>query len=93
MDTSKWLAIETVFNAAVDIPSHQRDAYVATACHGDAELELEVRRLLAADAVRGDPLRRVVERHAADFLAPGAASLWVGRHIGAWRIDSVVERH
>ena len=45
--TERWSRIAEIFEAALAEPPERRDAYLAEACAGDAELETEVRSLLA----------------------------------------------
>jgi TolB-like protein/Tfp pilus assembly protein PilF len=44
----QWQRIKDVFDAALETDSVRRDAYIAEACAGDAAIEFEVRRMLAA---------------------------------------------
>ena len=43
MTPERWKQIEGVFDAAVELAPAERDAYLAEACGGDAELRLVVR--------------------------------------------------
>jgi serine/threonine protein kinase len=45
----RWRQIDTLFAAALERPAGERDAFLAAACEGDAELLREVEELLAAD--------------------------------------------
>ena len=45
-----WLRLSTLFDTVVDLPAGQREAYIASACVGEADLEQRLRRMLAADA-------------------------------------------
>jgi hypothetical protein len=47
--SDQWRRIEEVFQAALDIPESQRDAWLTHACAGDAQLRQEVDSLLAHD--------------------------------------------
>jgi predicted Ser/Thr protein kinase len=62
--------IRKVFEAALEQPSAERDAWLETACGGDASLRHQVQRLLAADDVRHDLLDRTAE---ATYEAAGLA--------------------
>jgi serine/threonine-protein kinase len=50
MDTARWTQIQTLFEAALERPPAEREAYLQAACAGDPSLLAEVRSLLAADA-------------------------------------------
>ena len=45
----RWRQIDSLFAAALERPAGERDAFLAAACQGDAELLREVEELLAAD--------------------------------------------
>ena len=44
-----WDRVEEVFSGAVDLEPADRDSYLQRVCAGDTALEVEARRLLAAD--------------------------------------------
>ena len=50
MTPERWQRIDALFDAALDRPTEERDAFLAEACDGDAELRCEVDELLAAEA-------------------------------------------
>jgi predicted Ser/Thr protein kinase len=62
--------IREVFEAALEQPSAERDAWLAAACGADAALRHQVQRLLAADDVRHDLLDRSAD---ATYEAAGLA--------------------
>ena len=49
-DRERWIKVQELFAAALDVPEQDRRSFVATRCGGDADLALEVLSLLAADA-------------------------------------------
>jgi serine/threonine protein kinase/Tfp pilus assembly protein PilF len=53
MKSARWQTITRIFEEALDKPRHDREQFVRQACRGDAELESEVVRLLAADEGAG----------------------------------------
>jgi serine/threonine-protein kinase len=56
MTRERWLKINRAVDAALEIPSDQRAAYVEQLCAGDSELRYEVERLLNACAhAENDP--------------------------------------
>lgn len=48
MTPERWQAIQSVFDAALEVPFAHRGAYLATACEGDKALKEEVLSLLTA---------------------------------------------
>jgi pentatricopeptide repeat protein len=66
MMSARWEAVIRIFEAALDKPQSAQDELVREACQGDAELESEVLRLLAADKRAGcfleDPLLSTLPR-------------------------------
>ena len=90
---------DAVFDAALDLPPEARDAFVAQACAGDAELGAEVRRLLRAHgqsdgflsapaAAIGAPL--LADAPTAD--APRAPARAAPDRIGPYRIEREIGR-
>ncbi len=47
---SRWQETKAIFERAVELDTDAREAFLRDACAGDAKLEAEVRRMLAADA-------------------------------------------
>src|SRR5207344_3325355 len=93
-----WRRIEEVFQAALDIPPEQRDAYLSGACGGDYELRLEVESLLSRDDELQD---RDQSRVIAGIIEGTAASLFddeappdamVGAQLGNYRIIREIGR-
>lgn len=76
MNPERFRQIRRVFEAALDLPSPARDAYLAEACQGDTELAQEVARLLAA---HGEPTRL-------PDLTPAVEVRLEGRRLGAYEI-------
>ncbi|MFN0151923.1 MAG: tetratricopeptide repeat protein [bacterium] len=49
IDPERWQRADAIFQEAIDVPREAREAWLASACAGDAELLAAVRALLAAD--------------------------------------------
>ena len=66
--TALWTRLSELFDAAVELPIEQRDAFVTSQCAGDIDLEQRLRRMLTADA----------QAQSRDFLESPAlsAKLW-----------------
>ena len=81
-----------VFDAAVALPSTERDAYVASTCGDDAQLREEVRSLLAAhdeaDGFLSDRRIHSGESRPAAALSGAAeeTAAFIGREFGAYTI-------
>jgi serine/threonine-protein kinase len=52
MRDERWLSVKALFEAAVDRPAEERDAFLAAATGDDAALRHEVESLLASDGRR-----------------------------------------
>jgi len=58
MSLSRWQTVSQIFEAALDLPAHEREAFIREACGADAELKSEIMGLLAADDKAGSFLER-----------------------------------
>jgi serine/threonine protein kinase len=81
--------VEDLCDAALNRDARERAAFVAAACAGDAALRREVEALLAHAQTAEGFLAAPMAELAAHVLADEGASL-VGRHIGAYRILSLL---
>jgi Tol biopolymer transport system component/predicted Ser/Thr protein kinase len=50
LDRERWRKIEEIYQSAAERKPEERDAFLAAACNGDAELRREVESLLAQDS-------------------------------------------
>ena len=85
MTSERWRQVARVFDATVDRPAAERDAFLAQTCGGDEALRHEVLTLLEALPESDDLFERPA---AAIFEFPGAEDLldWVGRRVGPYRL-------
>lgn len=93
----RWQRIETVLDAALDLPADQRDAYLRAACGDDATLLAEVRELLEGGERPGGPLEGPAAEFAADLVGvvdPRAtpAPLSTLTRIGPWHLVREIGR-
>jgi hypothetical protein len=83
--------VQRLFDAALELPESQRDAFVEAACAGDAAVAAELRSLLSQQrrlaTADTDPLLTSLQRHVVDAL-PGA--LQEGSRIGAYTLGSQI---
>jgi eukaryotic-like serine/threonine-protein kinase len=98
MNPERWTHVDKLLQSALELPMAERDRFLRRACGGDAQLEGELRSLLAAhdgaDRFLAAPAIDLVARqltgshHAASLAA--AASLAVGQRIGAFEITGAL---
>ncbi len=81
----RWQRVKSLFSEAMDQPANERDAWLARAVDGDAELEAAVRELMASAEDEGDGLEDVI-RDAAVSLSPAAGV----RRIANYRIERLL---
>jgi serine/threonine protein kinase len=58
MDPARWKRVDNLLKSAISRPPRDRDAYIASECAEDEELEREVRSLLACQQEAGNFLER-----------------------------------
>jgi len=79
MDPERWTHVDKLLQSALELPSTERDLFVQRACGGDAQLESELRSLLAAhgnaDGFLAAPAIDLAARHA---LKPGESDSQIG---------------
>jgi hypothetical protein len=68
----RWQRVKALFQAAVEHPPEERDAFLSSATGGDAELRREVESLLASDAQDVGFLDRLQSR---SLLSAGRVAL------------------
>jgi Tol biopolymer transport system component len=74
----RWQRVKALFQAAVERPDAERDAFLASAAGGDEDLRREVESLLASDAADGSLSDRVQEAGEA-VLADSSAMVRVSK--------------
>ena len=85
----RWRQIETVLDAALDLPPEQRDGFLDRRCERDANLRENVEQLLRACESSEHFLEQPVAGEAAPFVALSLASADLpgpGARVGAYRI-------
>jgi len=82
----RWKQIEGVFDAAIELDAAERDAYLASACGGDAELRRQVELLIRSH----DDAGSFIERPAVAGVIGDPGKLeeapFIGRRVGSYRI-------
>lgn len=95
LDLPRWQRLKRLVADAMELPESARSAFVETACAGDAALKTELESLLAAAAVTDTPLDAspagaLMQALAQSDLRP--VPDWAGRHLGAYRLLSLIAR-
>jgi eukaryotic-like serine/threonine-protein kinase len=80
MDPARWKRVDNLLKSAISRPPRERDAYIASECAEDEELEREVRSLLACQQEAGNFLERpAIEAEAVeaakDPILPSAGTM------------------
>jgi hypothetical protein len=57
----RWRRLEELFQASVDIPEGERDAFLREECGTDDQLRLEVENLLASDLEESPLIGSIVD--------------------------------
>ncbi len=89
MNADRWKRIQEVFEAALEVPASDRDAWIEKTCLSDSALRAEVSSLLAAD--QDDRVAEIVSGTAEAVLNFEEQSM-AGRMIGPYRIEREVGR-
>ncbi len=87
---SRLVRLRELFEAAIALPPEQRASFAAAACGEDLALRDELEALLACDDEASDPLAASVAATAASHF--DAATPWLGRRVGHYRILSEIGR-
>src|SRR5579863_1158057 len=93
LPAARWAALDALFEAAVDMPAGEREAFLRQTCGDDWELREEVLNLLRYDT----PHDTTEECDLLEALQAGAASVIAeesaaGRMLGPYRIERAIGR-
>ena len=102
MTPERWKQIEDVFQAAIDLPSGERQKFIAVACAGDEDLREQVEVLITQSDEAGDFIEAPAFA-ATGFRTVGHSSVEtlmtesfddpsIGRSVGAYRIVREIGR-
>src|ERR1700736_2109076 len=93
MDPERWKQVDDLFQAVLERPPEQRDAFLRHACGDDHALERETRALLTAQQGAGsflnNPAIELVARSLArgqSSHAPDLADDLIGRAVSHYRV-------
>jgi Tol biopolymer transport system component len=87
MNSQQWQRLSQVYEAVLDRPAYERDAFLAAACEGDEALRREVEALLAQENRIG-PLDRPV--YVADHMVTPHSTLANGTVVGPYRVEELL---
>ena len=82
MDRARWERLEALFDAAADLPTDEREAYLLEACGEDAALRRQVESLLIAN----DSASGAFEGIVGDAARAVASGLEAGQRVGPWEL-------
>jgi tetratricopeptide (TPR) repeat protein len=85
----RWLKLEALFLAAVDLPLEEREGFITRETGGDSALAAELAGMLAHHAGGGARIAAAIDAVARE-LTP--VSAWVGRYCGPYRIVREIGR-
>lgn len=86
LSNERWRQIKKIFQAAVELDSSERDAFLENACSGDEALRLSVISLLSSDKEEWKLLEEPAFEAVAGLFAEVRPSLTVGQQLGHYRI-------
>ena len=71
MDLETWRKAKAIFDAVVEVATHERSAFLDQACAGDDELRLEIESLLASSDAAGNFMETPLAGEIASVLTDG----------------------
>ncbi|MGH7577047.1 MAG: protein kinase domain-containing protein [Longimicrobiales bacterium] len=95
IDSDRWRQIEDILDAALDVPSTEREALLREQCGEDVALRAEVERMLAACANASGMFESPPTLTAADFAGDADAdrdTIEPGDVIGRYRVIELIGR-
>ncbi len=86
MNRERWEQVDNLFHSVLRYPPGQRETFLRQACHGDEELEREVRSLLSSDREAASFLDNPAMEMAAWTVEATRASSLIGSTISHYRV-------
>src|ERR1700752_1019844 len=91
MNPERWKQIDKLFDAALEIETDKRSAFLDEACEGDHSLREEVESLLASDLQPNKFVESPAIQAASEFMTGAKElSLSFGESIGPYKILSLL---
>jgi serine/threonine protein kinase/Tol biopolymer transport system component len=88
MDPERWREIERIFQAALEHPASQREAFVESGCHGDDALRSEVKALLDRAGSAKNFLDRPALDAATQFLSETVSPVLTDLRLGVYIVQA-----
>jgi serine/threonine protein kinase len=96
MTPERWQQIKPLFNAAIELPTSERDTYLSDACGVDGELLRELNSLLAAHEQADKAFESVLQGELSAALTASGLAVdspeRIGMRIGAYRLIERIGR-
>jgi Tol biopolymer transport system component/tetratricopeptide (TPR) repeat protein len=96
MAPERWKQVEEIFNAALDRPVEEREAFLDEACGGDQPLRQQVEHLIYCHEQAGDFIESRAATSHDSLLIDEAVTLqfdsMIGRQVGAYRLVREIGR-
>ncbi len=89
VEPDAWAKIKEIFNAALDVPTSERDAFIGRECDGDTEIASEVLSLLDAHVGASEFIEKPASSSVTDFVERSRTSR-VGQILGSYRIEGEI---
>jgi eukaryotic-like serine/threonine-protein kinase len=89
MDSTRRDRIQTLFHKATELPQHEQDAYLRSACGDDPTILADVVAMLREDNHQSSMLDQSVASVASDLLNADSSSL-AGREFGPYRLIRIL---
>lgn len=87
---ARWLRLQEIFSAAVELPSGEQHQYVADACGGDESLRQEILAMLSCDAEPDNgPLTNALDAAISDTSNDRRQAL-INTVVGSYRLVSIL---
>jgi serine/threonine protein kinase len=94
MDQERWKQIDDLFDAVLDLPEPEREAFLTQKCGGDEDLKKEVLSLLGATSGTDNFLEKsamgVAARNLAEAQTIARRSDFLGQQIGTYKIEKPI---
>jgi eukaryotic-like serine/threonine-protein kinase len=90
MTSERWRQIKAVFQAALELPPLDRDAFFKKNCSGDPDLRREVESLISSSEQAGSFLEPPAPEMAPGEAVSEPSDARVGRHIGSWAVRAKI---
>ena len=91
MTPERFARVDSLFNAALDLPAPDRHSFLEKECTGDPELLLEVRAMVDADSDPGAMIDRAMVA-GAEAWALATEEQAIGSRMGPYRITGFLGR-